>query len=93
MVDNLERIKMDFSEYETCHGLYTEDVKWLIEQAEKQREELNIREKLSKAWELLYDARNERNAPYDKFNDDPIANILFHAMHDIKEAYKDLENE
>jgi hypothetical protein len=43
MVDNLERIKMDFSEYETCHGIYTEDVKWLIEQAEKYQ-------KLEDAW-------------------------------------------
>jgi hypothetical protein len=52
-----------------------------------------VKEKLGKAWVLLYDARNERNAPYNQFNDDPIANILLHAMHDIKEAYEEIKGE
>jgi hypothetical protein len=54
---------------------------------------MSNREKLNEAWTLLYKTRKERNAPFDNFSDDPIANNLLHAMKSIEEANEDLGDE
>jgi hypothetical protein len=54
---------------------------------------ISNREKLNEAWALLYKVRKDRKAPFNNFNDDPIANNLLHAMKTIEEANEDLGDE
>jgi hypothetical protein len=48
------------------------------------------KEKLNEAWALLYKVRKDRNAPLNRFNNDPISNTLLHAMKAIEEANEEI---